>query len=467
VSFVSFVSFVHFESFVFFVCLLLFALSRTVLAQTTVDEAPKVVPLLENVTRVEGWSFFEPPSAGGDPDYTLLGSRTTLGVRAEARRVVVEGSFRYAQLVGLPRTAVGPGPLGPGAVYFAAAGNPKAYQLYFRSMWLRLNDVVPGVSLTGGRMAYESGERTPFAGRLIGSAGWTVFERAFDGVRVDIQRPAWRAHGSFVMPTQGAFEESANPTMSRVQIATASWTADALHVFVHNYRDRRPIRNRPDNSGRLASAADINVQTFGASFAPAFGRADLHAWAAAQRGHWYGDAHRAWSASADVGYGWPAAHAASVSAGALYASGDDDFSDATHRTFFPMTPTTTPDVFSGTYALMNLRDLHARVAFHPLQSLTVGGEVRWLSLATPLDRWYSGTGATALRGAYFGYSTRSSQLARGLGTSVHASVEARLKRYWTVGASAGVVKAGDVVRRQFAGDWLRVFVIQSELRTKN
>ena len=73
-------------------------------------------------------------------------------------------------------------------------------------------------------MSYASGEGTPFAERLVGNASWTIFERAFDGVRADYTAASWRAHAAFVMPTQGTFEESANATIERVRVGAASWT---------------------------------------------------------------------------------------------------------------------------------------------------------------------------------------------------------------------------------------------------
>jgi hypothetical protein len=179
----------------------LFVLPLIVLAAAPAgaQDPPRVTPLLENLTRAEIWSFFSPPPSGGNEDYAIVGNRATLGVRVDGRRLAFQGSFRYAQLLGLPKDAVGPGPLGSGALYFAAARTPQAYQLYFRSMSLQIKNVVPGLTVEGGRMIYESGEGTVFAGRLIGPAEWTVFERAFDGVRADYRQPAWSAHASFLM----------------------------------------------------------------------------------------------------------------------------------------------------------------------------------------------------------------------------------------------------------------------------
>ena len=438
--------------------LLVFALvfSTSAFAQST-DE-PIVRPLLQNVTRLEAWSFFEPPDPASDGTYTLLSNRARLGVQVDSKRVAFEGSFQYVLLVGLPSEAFGPGPLGPGALFFAAAQMPQAYQLYFDSMSLRLKQVVPHTSLQLGRMAYESGERTPFSGRLIGNVEWTPFERAFDGIRLDYERRQWRAHASFVMPTQGAFEESASPTISKVQVTTGSVGTERLQLFAHNYRDTRAVSARPDNTGLIADAVDINMQTFGASIVVA----GVQAWGAVQRGRWYDDPHRAFSVSADVGHEWSGATwQPSVRGGVMYASGDDDPNDRTHGTFFPMVPTTKPDILSGTYAQMNMRDIYAYATVRPRTRLSIRGDVHHMALVNRLDRWYSGTGATAFHGNYFGYSSRGSTLRTGLGTSVQLSATSTLKDCWTLTASTALIRGGDVVRRQFAGSTLFVFALES------
>lgn len=431
-------------------------------AQTS-EPPPVVSPLLENVTRVEAWSFFEPPANGADSEYTLYGNRATLGMRVDGRRVAFQGSVRYAQLLGLPRQAFGPGPLGAGGDYFAAARTAQAYQLYFKSMSLRVNDVVPGLSLEGGRMALTAGEGTRFAGRLVGIAEWSVFERAFDGARVDYRKSAWRAHASFVMPTQGAFEESANPTMQKVQITSVGVARGGLALFAHRYRDTRPVRARPDNTGLFAAAADVNVRTVGATAAHNVAGIDLRGWAAVQRGSWYRDRHRAYSGIGEAGYQWSGGWNPAAEGGFSYASGDGSPFDRTHATFFPMVPTTA-DGLGATYAQMNLRDLYGRMRLEPHAKLALSGEIHRLWLADADDRWYSGTGATALRGEYFGYSVRSSRFATGLGTTFQAAAESAIRKYWSLKAAIAVVKGGEVVRRQFDGEWLGVFVLESRIR---
>lgn len=432
--------------------------------QPPVDSTPGFFPYLLNVSRAEAWSFFEPRDGGGTPAYAFVGNRATLGVCVAGARIDLHGAFQYAQLIGLPAGAWGPGPLGPGALFFDAARAPQAYQLYFHAMSARVRQIVPGLAIEAGRMEYESDEGTGEAGRLIGGAGWTIFGRASDGVRADYERPGWSAHAAFLMPTQGAFEESANPTITRVQLTAASWAARGVRIFAHRYRDTRLVAERPDNTGRREDRVDIDVQTFGALLSGSVGRLDAHLWGAVQRGDWYGDAHRGFSIVAEARYGWPAARGRpSVSAGFVHASGDSDPRDAAHGTFFPMVPTTRPDLFGATYAQMNLRDLHAGIELQPWAGLSLAASVRHLSLASHLDRWYSGTGATASRGGGFGYSARPSALSTDLGTALQLSARAGIGRYWTVGASAGVVKGGDVVQRQFAGDRLTVLVIESAI----
>lgn len=313
-------------------------------------------------------------------------------------------------------------------------------------------------------MAYESAEGTPFAGRLVGNAEWTIFERAFDGLRADYEAASWRAHASFVMPTQGAFEESANPTIERVRVGSASWTMAGVQLFAHTYRDTRPLRARPDNSGRLAPNADIRVHTFGGSLVRTLAAAQLRAWGAVQQGRWYDVRHRAFSGSADARYRLDASWQPTIHAGVLYASGDPDSADDRHETFFPMLPTTAPDVLGGMFAQMNLRDVYGGAVLRPHPRLTIAADAHRLALPTTNDRWYSGTGATALEGSYFGYSGRSAQLATDLGSYLQLSAEHAPSRFWTLKASAAFVHGGTVVRRQFAGEWLRVIQVESRIR---
>lgn len=112
---------------------------------------------------------------------------------------------------------------------------------------------------------------------------------------------------------------------------------------------------------------------------------------------------------------------------------------------------------------MNLRDAFARLDVTPRERLAVRASVHQLALATGQDLWYSGTGATARRGSYFGYEGRLASGARSLGTLVHVSAETRVAGWWTLTGSMGAMRGGSVVRGLFAGDRLIVVAAGSTL----
>jgi len=455
---------------------------------TVAPAAPEVVPFVRNVSRLESWSFFEPHSPASDPDYSLFSNRLTFGMRVNKRRIAFESSLQYAQVFGLPRRATGPGPLGPGAMYFAAARTPAALQLYFKSLLLRINDITPGMSLQVGRMTSSgvSGS-SPSSGaqqshserlrtRLMGDVEWSTFERAFDGVRLDGHRTRWQWTAALLFPSQGAFEESANPTIGSVRVASASVTVGAtgtarasrqLQVFAHYYNDRRDITTRPDNTGLQTSTADISMATVGAShigvYSLRWGEFDTVAWLAGQVGDWYADAHRAFSGTAEAGHQWSAGWQPRLGVGVLYASGDADPTDTRHGTFFPMLASTEPALFAATFAQMNVRHLHANIRLHPRSWLVLSTEVHRMSLARASDHWYSGTGATARRGEFFGYIGRPSGGATRLAALAQIAAEATVRRRWTLKAAIGVARGGGVVRRLFANNRLSIVAIESAL----
>src|SRR5947207_13125831 len=83
-------------------------------------------------------------------------------------------------------------------------------------------------------------------------------------------------------------------------------------VFSYRYRDTRAVTQRPDNSGRSATAADVGINTFGGAIVLAprsrNGRQwDGLVWIAVQTGSWYEQTHRAASVATEAGYQWAAA----------------------------------------------------------------------------------------------------------------------------------------------------------------
>ena len=49
----------------------------------------------------------------------------------------------------------------------------------------------------------------------------SLYQRAWDGVRVGVTRGGWHWTAAAVLPTQGTFEESANLPLDRVRVVTA------------------------------------------------------------------------------------------------------------------------------------------------------------------------------------------------------------------------------------------------------
>lgn len=396
---------------------------------------------LRDLTRVESWRFFDPPPSGGNPDYTFLGNRLQVEVRRTSRRLDMTLTAQHVGFLGLPDDASGPGPLGTGALYFAQGdGTAHPQQLYLRYANVRVRNVVPGLEVQVGRMAYASGAEAPSGiakieavkrqrldARLVGEFEWSLYQRGYDGVRVDWIRPVYRLTGMALMPTQGGFARLANPTMTDVRVFGATLSATGarpgggtqVQGFVLRYDDSRPVSGRPDNSGRPASAVDVGVTTFGGvalgAYPTASGVADLMFWGAVQRGRWYDDDHKAYALAVEAGHQWPDVTWAPWLRGGLFiASGDNDPDDDTHGTFFPMLPTIRRFSQTTMYSTMNLHEFFGQVLLRPRPALGLRLDVHHVRLATSEDRWYAGSGATLTSGGGFGYAGRPSRGGRTL-----------------------------------------------------
>ena len=119
---------------------------------------------------------------------------------------------------------------------------------------------------------------------------------------------------------------------------------------------------------------------------------------------------------------------------------------------------------SMVYAQANLRDLFVELQAEPHARVRLRGDLHGLTLAQAADRWYQGSGATAREGTFFGYSSRRSSGARGLGTVLEASGDVRLLPFWSVNAYAGRMWGGPVVRGSFVGDRLFYWYVENVLR---
>ncbi len=452
--------------------------------------APNTTWQVRDWTRVESWHYFEPKPGGGDPDYTDVANRLFVGVEHRTSAIDLAGALQYVQFGNLPTNATGPGALGSGSLYFAASGQTDSHQLYLRYLNARLKHVIPGTVIQVGRFGYTSGaesasgdaaiegvKRLRLDSRLIGEFEWSLYQRAFDGVRVDVDRPRWHATVSAVRPTQGGFENAANAEMTHVDLFTGALTlkpgAALRHtewqLFANQYDDTRAVAARPDNSGLTASSVDVQIQTFGTSVVGEYpagpGRWDVVGWAAGQTGSWYAQTHRAWSAAGEAGYQWTALPWRPwIRAGIFRASGDDAPADTRHETYFPVMPTVRKYSLSTVYSLMNLNDAFAQAVLRPSPKLTLRMELHALDLVSAADRWYAGSGATQSTGTYFGYAGRVSNGQTRLGTMIEGSADRSIARHWSINGYVGVLRGGDVVRHAFSGDTLKFAYLENVIQ---
>jgi hypothetical protein len=443
---------------------------------------------VSNLTRLEAWSFFEPRPGGGDPDSLFVGNRLRLGISKTWRRVDIAGALQFVQFRGLPRRAFGPGFLGTGALYYEHSGKTDSRGIYVPALNAHIR-LWRGVTIVGGRFGYASGAESPSGhqgieavkrarldGRLIGEFEWSMYQRAFDGVRGDIDRQAWHASAAWMRPTQGGFEEDAGASAGPIELAALTVTlrpgvmlpATDVAAFVYTYSDDRPVTARPDNTGRTGNRVRATISTIGGSAVGSYpaGNGDIDGvvWAAGQTGSWYGDTHRAWSAAFEGGYRWRSGWQPWVRAGYLHASGDSDPSDARHGTFFLMLPTVRRYSFTTVYAPMNLRDAFIESILSPTPRVRARVDVHRLLLADSADRWYAGSGATMRSGSFFGYAARPSAGHSNLGTAVEGALEVTITRHWSVNGFVGYIDAGPVVASLFAGTHLRYGYLENVLR---
>jgi hypothetical protein len=436
------------------------------------------------------WRFFSPPPGGADPDYAHIGNRLLFGVEGRRPRVDFTVGLQYVQFGGLPEDAIGPGPLGAGAAYFQHAGRSDSRQLYVRALNAKFKHVLPGLDVQVGRMGYTSGaeavsgvpkieavKRLRLDSRLVGEFEWSLYQRTFDGVRVDWARGPATITASAFHPTQGGFEDAAGVSIDDLAIVSgvasfrpgtplpgAEW-----QVFSHYYGDTRTVAARPDNTGRSASSADVHITTIGTSVVGAYGtragQIDALGWFAGQGGSWFEQSHRAWSLGFEGGHQWTnAPWQPWARAGVLYASGDADAGDARHGTFYQMLPTVRRYSMTTAYSQMNLNDRFVQALLKPHARLNVRADVHWLSLARATDGWYYGSGATQEEGRIFGFALRPSGGHTGLGTSLETSADYTVSKHLSVNGFLGRIRGGDVVRRSFVGDGLGFGYVETVVR---
>ena len=460
-------------------------------AQTASPPAATTTWTLRDWSRVEVWRFFDPPAGGGNNEYAFFANRLFGSVQRTAPAFDFTAALQYVHFGGLPSDAVGPGPLGTGAVYYAHAGHSDSHQVYLRYASVRLKRLLPATSIQVGRMPYSSGGEAVsgnpkieavklqrVAARLIGEFEWSIYQRAYDGVRVDTTRARWIGTAFGFHPTQGGFEDAAGLMMPDVTVlggaatirsATSSPTAQ-YQAFVYRYRDTRKVTQRPDNTGRSANAIDVGINTFGGSLivAPPVTRGrqwDGLVWIAAQTGSWYELRHRAASVAVEAGHQWTTTPWQPwVRGGYFYASGDGDPSDSRHGTFFEMLPTVRRYAQTALYSQMNNTDLFAQLFARPRPRINLRLDLHRVGLASARDGWYYGSGATQQHGSIFGFATRPSFGATHLATIGEGSVDYAIAPHWSVNGYLAAGRAGGVVTPAFTGHTLTFAYLENVLQ---
>jgi len=456
---------------------------------------PAIQPFFRNTTRVELWRYFEPPPptptfTPGDPSTAHIGNRLLAGLRWRHARLDTIVALQYVQFAGLPDDAIGPGALGTGALYFDHSGTSYSRQVYLKTASIAVRGIANHLDVQAGRMPYTGGAENPSGipkiesvkrsrldSRLVGEFEWSLFQRAFDGIRGDWVSSGFRITGSAFQPTQGGFEDAAGVSMSDVRITSAVFTTapgtvipkTELQLFTHRYRDRRAVTARPDNTGRTATAVDVGITAFGGHLVSARsagnGEVDALLWAAGQVGDWYEQDHRAFAVAAEAGYQWSKTRWAPwIRSGISWFSGDNDPQDDRHRTFFPMLPTVRRYSQSTLYSMANLRDIMAQAILRPRNPVTLRLDAHFLALASPADGWYAGSGATQESGRIFGYTLRPSGGASRLMELVETSVDWRVGPHWSVNGYVGMASSGPVVRRSFESGPGTFFYLENALQ---
>jgi hypothetical protein len=335
-----------------------------------------------------------------------------------------------------------------------------------------------GGEAASGNPKIEAVKVQRVAARLIGEFEWSIYQRAYDGVRIDTVRGRWTGTAFAFHPTQGGFEDAAGLMMPNVTVAGGAATITSAtsspsvqyQAFAYRYRDTRKVTQRPDNTGRSAQAIDVGIDTFGGSIivAPPVARGgqwDGLVWIAAQTGSWYELRQRAASVAIEGGHQWVTSRWQPwLRGGYLYASGDGNPLDDRHGTFFEMLPTVRRYAQSALYSQMNNTDWFAQLLAKPRPRINVRFDMHRVGLASARDAWYYGSGATQQHGSIFGFATRPSFGATHLATIGEGSIDYAFTPHWSANGYLAVGRGGGVVTPAFAGHTLMFAYIENVLQ---
>jgi hypothetical protein len=446
------------------------------------DWRDAVQPILETRVRGELASWFKPPAGAAPPgaeNWAFFANRLRFGASVTLPRVsfVLEG--QDVRLENIPTDAsLGPpfGALGTGPNYFLNTRRSSQGETVLKQAYATVRG--RGLSVSGGRFEFSDGAEVVPADptvravvhsqvrdRLLGPFDFTHVGRAFDGGRVAYDRPDWNATAMGSVPTQGAFEVSANTELERIAVAYGALTLKRLpwgppihgRLFYLYYHDGRIVAVKTDNRPVAAREADhdpIDIHTIGGDAVTAVelgpGIVDGLLWAAVQAGTWGLLDHQAWALALQAGYQlprWPASPW--LRTGYEQGSGDVDPDNDTHGTFFQVLPTPRKFARLPFFNMMNLQNVFGELLLKPHKTVSVRGGYHWLVLSEAADLWYSGGGAG--KENIFGYAGIPSSDRRQLAQVTDFSVTWSPIRQVTVEAYYGHAFGQGVVAGTFAG----------------
>jgi hypothetical protein len=450
-----------------------------------VDWRERVTLTLSERARGEFVDWFRPPpgiAPEGAERYAFFGNQLRAGVRVVLPHAQLTLEAQDTRLANLPDDAtLAPpqGTLGTGALYFLNTRRSSQGETFLKQGFVTLRR--RGFTATLGRFEYRDGletvpgdptlaflKRTRVAERLVGPFDFTHVTRSFDGGRLTYDEPGWNATAFGARPTQGGFEVSANRELDHMSLAGLALTAKRLpfatappadlRVFYLFFDDARDDPLKVDNrplGARERDRDEIIVHTAGGHAVTAAevgpGVLDGLVWTALQSGQWGRLDHGAWAYALEAGYQLTRVSTQPwLRMGYNRSSGDDDPTDAEHRTFFQVLPTARIYAQLPFFNLMNNQDVFAQLILRPHARVTLRSDYHWLSLTESRDLWYAGGGAT--NNGIFGFSGAPSGGRRELAHLVDLSVTVSLHSRLTLGAYYGHAFGRDVVGTTFAGE---------------
>ena len=426
----------------------------------------------------ESWFQSEPPQADNSYNYFFTRSRLSLALRHP-----YVGAFVQAQDVhmwGIPEKSIAPAPLGPlgiGPIYYMHNLSDSPHSLIIRQAYLDFPRLfAKGLSARIGRFDYADGQEvvyknpkvtwlknTRLSDRMIGAFDWSAFNRSFDGGQVVYDGKGFNLHSIAVHPTQGGYENSANKTISAIDVVTLTgtlkygeWVKNTEgRLFYYYYNDSRNITNTPGPSG--LEEGNIRINTFGTHWLHTepiqSGTFDMLFWGAIQEGEWGSLDHKAWAAAVEGGFQFSKTPWKPwVRGGYFVSSGDSDPNDGEHGTFYQMLPTARKYALFPFYNLMNNEDLFIQAILKPKEALTIRADLHTLNLHEKNDLWYMGAGPTQAAGSIFGYLGRTSNGHDDLATVFEIAPSYTFSKYMSANLYYGHAFGSDVIRSIYSGD---------------